>query len=257
MESEAKVAIVTGARRGIGRAAAYELAHSGYDLVLNDRESDEAVEETLRGVAALGRTAEFVQSDISDLRSHEHIVNRAYDVFGHLDALVNNAGVQVRIRGDLLDVTPERFDDVMDINLRGNFFLTQTAAKRMLSDGHPTKGRSIVTITSANAALVSVSKGEYCISKCGLSMATKLFAVRLAEAGILVFEVRPGFVRTDMTADVRERYGAMIDDGLQPIRRWGEPEEIGRVVTTLITGMIPFTTGISIDVDGGLMVPRL
>lgn len=256
-ETAAKVAIVTGARRGIGRATAYELARKGYNLILNDRANDSAVVETLAGVAALGGKAEFVQSDISDLASHEHIVDKAYDAFGRLDALVNNAGIQVRVRGDLLEVTPERFDEVMGVNLRGNFFLTQSVAKRMLSDGQPTQGRAIVTITSANAALVSVSKGEYCVSKSGLSMATKLFAVRLAERGIAVFEIRPGFIRTDMTADVRERYGKLIDDGLQPIRRWGEPEEIGRAVTTLITGMIPFTTGISIDIDGGLMVPRL
>ncbi len=252
-----RVAIITGARRGIGRATAFELARQGYDLVLNDIVDDEAVQETLDGVAALGADAAFIRADIADLAKHDAIGELAYQRFGRLDALVNNAGIQVRRRGDLLDVTPERFDEIVGINLRGNFFLTQNLARRMLTDGRPTEGRAIVTLTSSNAELVSVEKGEYCVSKSGLSMTVKLFAVRLAQAGISVFEIRPGLIRTDMTAEVRQYYGDRIDRGLSPVQRWGEPEEVGRAVATLVQGLLPFATGISVDIDGGLLIPRL
>lgn len=255
--SNRRVAIITGARRGIGRATAYELAQNGFDLVLNDVVNDEAVDETLEGARARGANVEFIQADIADLNTHNAIANIAYQRFGRLDALVNNAGIQVRERGDLFDVTPERFDEIININLRGNFFLTQNISHRMLNDGSPTAGRSIVILTSSNAELVSVEKGEYCVSKSGLSMAVKLFAVRLAEAGIAVFEIRPGLINTDMTADVHEKYGRLIDQGLSPVRRWGKPEEVGRTVTTLVLGLIPFATGIAIDIDGGLLIPRL
>lgn len=255
--SKCRSAIVTGARRGIGRAIAYQLAEIGFRLVLNDRVRDDAAETTIENVRRLGAGLEFVQGDIADLDTHERIVGAAYDRFGRLDVLVNNAGIQVRERGDLLAVTPERFDEALAVNLRGNFFLTQLAARRMLADGAPTEGRCIVTLTSSNAELVSIEKGEYCIAKSGLSMATRLFAVRLAEAGIPVFEIRPGLIRTDMTAEVRDKYGAMIDAGLSPVRRWGEPEDIGRAVATLVSGRIPFATGMAVDIDGGLLIPRL
>ena len=252
-----KVALVTGARRGIGRATALELARQGYDLVLNDVVEDDAAQQTLADVQATGAQVRFLRGDISDLDTHAALTDLAYNTFGRLDSLVNNAGIQVRNRGDLLDVTPERFDEMMAINLRGTFFMTQHVAHRMLADGQPTAGRSIVLITSSNARLVSIEKSEYCVSKTGLSMTAKLFAVRLAEAGIGVFEIRPGLIRTDMTAAVRDRYGKMIDDGLSPVRRWGEPEEIGRTVATLVQGGLPFATGIALDIDGGLMLPRL
>jgi NAD(P)-dependent dehydrogenase (short-subunit alcohol dehydrogenase family) len=163
----------------------------------------------------------------------------------------------VRQRGDLLDVTPDRFDESLGVNLRGTFFLTQQVARRMLSDGHSGEGRSIVIISSSNAHLVSSEKGEYCVSKSGLSMTAKLFAVRLAQAGIAVYEIRPGLIRTDMTAEVREKYGALIDQGISPIRRWGEPDDVGQAVASLVSCRIPFATGIAVDVDGGLLIPRL
>ena len=256
-QSERRLALVTGARRGIGRAIAYGLAEAGFNLMLNDLTSDAATEETLAGVRERGAQAQFVQADIANLGSHSVLVDAAYEHFGRLDALDNNAGIQVRERGDLLDITPERFDEIVGVNLRGSFFLTQLAAQRMLADGEPTAGRSIVILSSSNAQLVSVEKGEYCISKIGLSMAAKLFAVRLAQADIAVYEIRPGLIRTDMTAEVRDKYGALIDQGLSPIRRWGEPEDVGKAVTTLVSGLIPFATGIAVDIDGGLLVPRL
>ncbi|MGB3288100.1 MAG: 3-ketoacyl-ACP reductase [Burkholderiaceae bacterium] len=257
LHHERRSALVTGARRGIGRAIAYCLAEAGFDLILNDLTADAETERTLAGVRQRGAQAHFAQADIANLDAHAVLVDGAYEHFGRLDVLVNNAGMQVRKRGDLLDITPERFDEIVGVNLRGTFFLTQLAAKRMLADGLPTAGRSIVILSSSNAQLVSVEKGEYCISKTGLSMAAKLFAVRLAQAGIAVYDIRPGLIRTDMTAEVRDKYGAMIDQGISPIRRWGEPEDVGKAVTTLVSGLIPFATGIAVDIDGGLLIPRL
>lgn len=251
------LAVVTGGRRGIGRAIAYALAQSGYDLLLNDRVEDEALQHTLCGLQARGAHAQFVGGDIAHEDTHARLIDAAYRTFGRLDALINNAGIQVRERGDLLDVTPERFDEIMSINLRGNFFLTQRVARRMLEDEAHGRPRCIIIVSSSNAHLVSVEKGEYCISKTGLSMMAKLYALRLAEAGIAVFEIQPGLIRTDMTAEVRQRYGALIEEGISPIRRWGEPEDIGQAVATLVSGQIPFATGISLGIDGGLMIPRL
>lgn len=252
-----RAAIVTGGRRGIGRAIAYALAEGGFDLVINDIREDELAVETVAGLQARGARVEFVCGDIARQDTHQRIVDATYERFGRLDALVNNAGVQVRKRGDLLDVTPERFDEVLNVNLRGTFFLTQTAARRMLADGSDAQGRSIVVVSSSNARLVSAEKGEYCISKCGLSMMAKLFALRLARAGISVYEIQPGLIRTDMTAEVREMYGAMIEQGLSPVPRWGEPEDVARAVATLVSGLVPFATGNAISIDGGLMIPRL
>jgi len=251
------VAIVTGARRGIGRATAYHLAQAGYDLLLNDYVEDGAVAETLAGVGQRGAQAEFIHGDISLIETHDQMLDTVYERFGRLDALVNNAGIQVRKRGDLLEVTPERFDEMLSVNLRGTFFLTQQTARRMLEDGRDTQGRSIVVLSSSNAHLVSVEKGEYCVSKSGLSMMAKLFALRLAEAGISVFEIQPGLIRTDMTVAVREQYGRMIEQGISPVRRWGEADDVARAITTLVLGQIPFATGIALGIDGGLMIPRL
>jgi NAD(P)-dependent dehydrogenase (short-subunit alcohol dehydrogenase family) len=252
-----RAAIVTGGRRGIGRAIAYALAQAGFDLLINDIREDDLAVETVAGLQARGARVEFVCGDIAQADTHERIVDAVYSRFGRLDALVNNAGVQVRKRGDLLDVTPEHFDEVLDINLRGTFFLTQTVARRMLADGSGEQGRTIVVLSSSNAHLVSVEKGEYCISKCGLSMMSKLFALRLARDGISVFEIQPGLIRTDMTAEVRNMYGAMIEQGLSPVPRWGEPEDVARAVATLVSGLVPFATGNAISIDGGLMIPRL
>jgi 3-oxoacyl-[acyl-carrier protein] reductase len=254
---ERRVALVTGARRGIGRAIACQLADAGFDLVVNDIVDDATTADTLQELAARGSGVEFVRSDLADLGSHAALVDTAYRRFGRLDVLVNNAGMQVRRRGDLLDVTPERFDELLGINLRGTFFLTQEAARRMLADAPPACARAIVLVTSSNAHLVSAEKGEYCISKSALSMAAKLFALRLAEAEIPVFEIRPGLIRTDMTMEVRDKYGEQIARGLSPMRRWGEPDDVGRAVATLVSGGVPFATGLAIDIDGGLLIPRL
>jgi 3-oxoacyl-[acyl-carrier protein] reductase len=256
--SDRPTAIVTGGRRGIGQAIAYALAGRGFNIVLNDIIDDQVARATTEGLQKLGVRSLFVPGDISRVDHHEFMLDRALETFGSLDCLVNNAGIQVRNRGDVLDVTPERFDEMMGINLRGVFFLTQAFARRVLAlNSSPAVPRSIITITSSNAVLVSVEKSEYCISKAALSMASTLFAVRLAGCGIRVFEVRPGLIRTEMTASVREKYGAEIERGLSPIARWGEPEEVAEAVASLAMGSIPFSTGAVINVDGGLQIQRL
>jgi 3-oxoacyl-[acyl-carrier protein] reductase len=251
-------AFVTGARRGIGRAIAFALAEAGHDVAINDLAEDDAAREALSGLEARGARAAFIEGDIADLAGHEALVAKAFAAFGGLEVLVNNAGISVKRRGDMLETTPESFDELMRVNLRGPFFLTQGVAKRWLAE--PVEAalpRSIITVSSANAVLASPDRAEYCIPKTGLSMMTKLFAVRLADAGIGVFEIRPGVIRTDMTAVAKERYDRLIPEGLSPIRRWGEPEDIGRAAAALACGAFHFSTGDAFHVDGGLHIHRL
>jgi NAD(P)-dependent dehydrogenase (short-subunit alcohol dehydrogenase family) len=256
MAARAPIAFVTGARRGIGRGIAYALADAGFDVVVNDRVDDAATRETLAAVGAKGRRAAFVQGSIAELPAHAQLVAAAFDAFGTVDCLVNNAGIQVKVRGDLLDVTPASFDEILAVNLRGTFFLTQAVAKRMLAErrsaGDPP--RSIVTISSANARLVSLNRAEYCFAKTGLAMLSQLFALRLADADVACYEVRPGVIRTDMTAAAKDRYDRLIAEGLTPIRRWGEPEDVGRTVAALASRALPFNTGDAFHVDGGLHI---
>jgi 3-oxoacyl-[acyl-carrier protein] reductase len=246
------VALVTGANRGIGRGIALALAARDFDVVVNDlaRTDDTAV--TLAEIERQGSRAAFAGADIADTSAHAPLVESAFAAFGRLDCLVNNAGVQVKVRGDMLDVTEESFDRLIQINLRGTFFLTQAVARRMMAEHAGAHPRSIVTVSSANAFVVSINRAEYCMSKSGLSMMNKLFAVRLADAGISCFEVCPGIIRTDMTRDAAERYNKLIAEGIAPVRRWGEPEDIGRAVAMLASGDLPFSTGEALHVDGGL-----
>ena len=248
--------LVTGARRGIGRAIAYGFAAAGYDVVANDVADDEATRETLAGLEALGAHGLFLQGDIGDLACQEALVERAFTAFGGLDVLVNNAGISVARRGDMLEVTPQSFDRLIGINLRGPFFLTQAVARRWLTQeaGRP---RAVINIASANADMASIDRAEYCLSKAGVAMMTKLYAVRLAEAGIGVFEIRPGVIRTDMTSVASAKYDKLIAEGLTPVRRWGEPEDIGRVAVALAAGEFHFSTGEIVHVDGGLHIARL
>jgi NAD(P)-dependent dehydrogenase (short-subunit alcohol dehydrogenase family) len=257
MSQNRPVALITGGRRGIGRGIAFALAEAGFDLVINDLERDADAEGTLAGIDERGARASFVAGDVAHLAAQAGLVEAAFGAFGQLDCLVNNAGVSVLSRGDLLDVSLESYDRCLSVNLRAPFFLTQKIVRRMLESTPPPGGppRSIVTITSVNAETPSPSRGEYCISKAGASMLTRLFALRLAPHGIGVFEIRPGIIRTPMTAPAAERYEREIARGITPIARWGEPADVGRAVATAATGGLPFSVGQVIYVDGGLSLP--
>lgn len=257
VRKQAPVALVTGGRRGIGRGIAYALAMSGFDVAIADLEQDADAEETLQGIRAQGRKAAFAKCDIADLGTHAAVLESVERALGPVSCLVNNAGISVAKRGDLLEATPESFDRLINVNLRGPFFFTQRVAAGFMAQPSASQYRCIINVSSANAFAASTNRGEYCISKSAVSMATKLFATRLGAAGIGVFEVRPGVIRTGMTAVAAADYERRIADGLTPIPRWGEPEDIGRAVAALASGAFGFSTGDAIHVDGGLHIQRL
>jgi NAD(P)-dependent dehydrogenase (short-subunit alcohol dehydrogenase family) len=248
-------AIVTGGARGIGLACAEALADAGFDILIADL-AEHAPDKLAANLVARGVRFAYHRCDIADLAGQAALVEAALRAFGRIDCLVNNAGVGAVVRGDLLELKPENFDRAIDVNLRGTVFLSQAVATAMLG---ATGGvaRSIITITSVSATMASPERADYCISKAGLSMWVKNLALRLAADGIGVFEVRPGIIRTDMTAGVSAKYEALIDGGLVPARRWGEAADIGMVVAALAGGKFGFSTGSVIDVDGALSVPRL
>jgi len=252
-------ALITGASRGIGRGIAVELARLSWNLVLNYVHHAEAAVETQRLVERAGGRGVIVQADIADRDDREKLVQAALAEFGRIDLLVNNAGVAPAQRLDLLEATEESFDRVWAINLKGPYFLTQRVAKVMIDllRGGKISRPKIVNISSISAYTSSPTRGEYCVSKAALSMMTKLFADRLAEYGILVYEIRPGIIATDMTGPVREKYDALIVEGLTPIRRWGQPEDIGKAVAAIAQDLLPFSTGEVINVDGGFHLRRL
>lgn len=243
-----KIALVTGVASGIGRACAEKLLKEGYAVVGMSRRA--AMENPPEGDFL------YVPGDISITQDRQKFVDAALETYGRIDVLVNVAGVAPKVRADLLTMTEESYDYVMNINTRGTLFLTQLAANAMLKNEGEKKG-AIVNISSMSAYTSSVNRGEYCISKAGVSMITKLFADRLAEYGIPVNEVRPGIIATDMTSKVQGKYDALIDGGLLPIKRWGRPEDIAQAVWALCSGDPPYVTGQSLDVDGGFHIRRL
>lgn len=247
-------ALVTGGRRGIGRSVCVEMAARGFDIVFTDIVRDEDVEETCAMVEAHGRKALFVLSSLSEVESHASVVLEAIRFNGSIDCLVNNAGIGSPSRGDLLDVSAQAFDTVLGVNLRGTFFMSQAIARHMAAtqSDHP---RSIITVSSVSAEMASPERAEYCLSKSALPMMTRLFALRLASAGIAVFEVRPGIIRTPMTAGVAQKYEARFKEGLVPSGRWGESVEVGKAVAALAEGTFQFSTGSILNVDGGLSIP--
>lgn len=252
-------AVVTGGRRGIGRAIAYALANNGFDVAIIDLERDDAAAETLDGIVQRGRSGVFVTGDIADLAQHERIVREARDALGPISCLVNNAGVQTRHRGDMLETPPESFDRLIHVNLRGAFFLTQRVAKVMRDDdpGDRTRpDRSVIFISSGNAAIATAVQAEYCISKAGVAMMSTLYAMRLAEYGIAVHEIRPGIIQTDMTKDVFDKYNGWVEAGGFPQARWGQPEDVGCTVAELASGRMPYSTGHAFYVDGGMHIRR-
>ena len=254
-----KVAAVTGSRRGIGRAIALELAKSGYFVVLSDVINEDEAAPLLSEFRADGFSAAYISCDISKEGDRKRFFERVKETYGRLDVHVNNAGVAPRVRCDLLNTTEESYDFVMDINLKGTFFMCQAAANTMLSMQGSLPGYSprIVNIASMSSYTSSVNRGEYCVSKAGISMVTQLFADRLAEYGIPVFEVRPGIIMTDMTASVTEKYQKLIDDGITPIKRFGQPKDVAGCVMAAVSGRLDFATGQILNADGGFHIRRL
>jgi NAD(P)-dependent dehydrogenase (short-subunit alcohol dehydrogenase family) len=260
------VAIVTGASRGIGKAIAKELASLGYDLLLNyfdldgDGKADDSFAiEAQKEIRQAGAKCEVLCGDIGSSGDRAKLVDFAKENFGRCDMLVNNAGVAPEKRVDLLEATEQSYDRVMGINLKGPYFLTQLVAKWMIEQRRQYADHKfrIVNVSSLSAYTSSPSRGEYCISKAGVSMMTMLYADRLAEYGIGVFEIRPGIIATDMTSAVKDRYDKLIAEGLTPIKRWGQPEDVSQAVRAIAEGTLDFSTGQVIDVDGGFHLRRL
>lgn len=286
------MALVTGSSRGLGRGIALELAAAGFSVAVHYAGNEEAARETLRlcaaaserhrdprrpvpdvpaadavpetppaaGSAAAAPRFEAYRADLADPAARDALAEEVFSAFGTLDALVNNAGIAPRVRADILEASEESFDELMATNVRGPYFLTREIARRWLAGPRDTPlpgGRKVVFVTSISAETASTTRGDYCMSKAALSMAAKLWAARLAPEGIPVYEVRPGIMLTDMTSGVKEKYDALLAQGLVPQGRWGTPEDTGKAVRALLEGAFPFSTGGIFDVDGGFHVSRL
>ena len=254
-----KTALITGGSRGIGLGIATHLANHGFDIAINGVREESHVAHVIKSLQDIGADVIYCQGDVSSTADRKKIIQKTKNHFGRLNVLVNNAGIAPKERRDVLETSEESFDEVLSINIRGNFFLTQQVANWMIEQKKTDQEFSgcIINISSISATVASVNRGEYCISKAGLSMATQLFAVRLGEFDIPVYEVRPGIISTDMTAGVKAKYDKLIEAGLTVQKRWGLPDDVGKVVATLATGNFPYSTGQVIMVDGGLTIPRL
>ena len=254
-----RVALVTGGSRGIGFGIAKQLALNGFDLAINGTRKSAEVAEAISELKTIGHDVIYCQGNVSSHKDREQIFYEIEKHFGKLHVLVNNAGVAPKERKDVLEASEESFDDVLSVNLKGSYFLMQRAANWMIKQKKSESEfpASIINISSISATVASVNRGEYCVSKAGLSMATQLFAVRLGEFNIPVFEVRPGIIATDMTAGVKEKYDKLIDEGLCVQKRWGTPDDVGKVVAALARGEFMYSTGQVIMVDGGMTIPRL
>lgn len=251
----APVAVITGGSRGIGFGIAKRLADEGWNLVINGKRSPEEVEPALRGLEAVGASTLYVRGDISLTETRLRLVEESIKRFDRIDALINNAGITSVGRLDYLEATEDSFDQVIATNLKAPYFLSQLVARQMIEQGLVEGFRyKIVNVTSVNATVVSLTRGDYCISKAGLAIATKVMAARLAEFGIDCFEVRPGIIATDMTAGVKEKYDKLIAEGLTFDKRWGTPDDLGAVVASALRGDLPYSTGQVLVVDGGLTI---
>ncbi len=259
MPERKRTALITGGSRGIGLGIAGCLAAEGFNLVLNGTRSKADTTQALEKLRGIGAQVHYCQADISTRQGRLHLIDEARRSFGRLDLLVNNAGVAPKERADILEASEDSFDRLIGINLKGPYFLTQAVANWMIQQKKefPDFAGCIVHITSISAVTASVNRGDYCLTKAALSMASKLWAVRLAEFAIPVYEVRPGIVRTDMTAGVQEKYDKLIANGLLLQARWGLPEDVGRAVAMLARGELAYSTGQVIMVDGGYSVERL
>jgi len=254
-----KVAFITGGSRGIGFGIAEALAKEGFDVAINGMRPEEAVNDVLDQLKQHGGDAIYCQGNIADTEARQRMLQQIKDHYGRLNVLVNNAGVAPKERKDLLDASEESFEYVVKTNLQGPYFLTQQAANWMIEQRQADEDFSahIINISSISATVASVNRGEYCISKAGMSMMTLLFAVRLGEYGIPVYDVRPGVTKTDMTSGVTDKYDKLIEEGLCVQPRWGYPEDVAKAVVALAQDYFPYSTGQTIMVDGGLTIPRL
>lgn len=261
------VALITGASRGIGRGIALALAQLGHDVVVNYAGQETAARQTAADCIAAGQTAgktvraEICQADVGLAADRQKLIDFTRSAFGRLDLLVNNAGITSIGRRDLLEAREEDFDRLMSVNLKGPYFLSQLAARWMIEQAttplQPTPRPKIVIVSSISSYAVSTNRGDYCLAKAALGMMTKLYATRLADHGIAVFEVRPGVIESDMTAPVRDKYSKLFDEGLTPIRRWGSPDDVGKAVAAIAADFFPYSTGEVINVDGGFHIRRL
>ncbi len=256
--------LVTGSSRGLGRGIAEKLAATGHSVAIHYVNSQGAADEVAAVCAGLAPNSDqifpVIGGNVGTEEGRENMMRETLAALGGLDALVNNAGIAPRVRADLVDATPEIFDEVIEVNLKGPYFLSQLAARHWLANPEDTRlpgGYKLIFIGSLSANTASVNRGEYCISKAGLAMASQLWATRLASSGIQVLELRPGIMATDMTAGVKEKYDKLLAEGLVPQGRWGEPEDLGLAVTSVLAGHFPFSTGDVINIDGGFHLRRL
>ena len=254
-----KIALITGGTRGIGAGVAEQLAHSGYDLVLCGRRTENDVLNALDALRASGQQVHYIQADVGSKTARDHLVATCKERVAHVNVLINNAGMAPRERTTILDASEESFEEVLKVNLQGPYFITQAIARWMIEkkSSQPNFTGCVVNINSISSTVASISRGEYCISKAGLSMATRLWAVALAEFDIPVYEIQPGITATDMTAGVKAHYDRLIEEGLLLQPRWGTPEDIGKAVVALVQGHIPYATGQVLVQDGGLTLNRL
>ena len=254
-----KVAFVTGGTRGIGLGIAIELAKSGFDLAVNGVREEAAVKPVLEDLKKLGKQVIYVRGDVSKKDDRQLMVDEILKQFGKINVLVNNAGIAPPERKDILEATEESFEYVLNVNLQGPYFLTQLVANQMieLKKSDPAEFYCIINVSSVSATVASVNRGEYCISKAGIAMATKLWAASLGEFNIPVYEIQPGVIKTDMTSGVQEKYDRLFQQGLAIQQRWGTPEDIGKVAAAMASGNMPYSTGQVVMVDGGMTVQRL
>lgn len=254
-----KKALITGGTRGIGLGIARSLAQNGFDVAVNGIRKEKDVGPALQELRSYGTKVIYLQGNIALKEARNYLFTEMKKHLGGVNVLVNNAGVAPRMRKDILDINEEDYDYVMDINLKGTLFLTQVFSHWLLDQkaNNPSFEGCVINISSISAEVASISRGEYCISKAGLSMLSRLLAVRLAESGIPVYEVRPGIIETDMTAGVKEKYETMIKEGLTLEQRLGQPDDVGKIVAALAQGNLPYATGLVITADGGLTLRRL
>jgi NAD(P)-dependent dehydrogenase (short-subunit alcohol dehydrogenase family) len=253
------VAFITGGSRGIGLGISEHLAKKGFDLAINGMRNADSVADVIDHLKSYGVDVIYCQGNVALSEDRTAMLSQIKNHYGRLDVLVNNAGVAPKVRNDVLATTEESYDYVMDTNLKANYFMTQLVANWMIQqkEKYANFQGSIINISSISATVASVNRGEYCVSKAGIAMNTQLFAARLGEYGINVYEVRPGVIKTDMTAGVTEKYDNLIENGLTVQKRWGYPDDIGRAVVALASGDFPYSTGSVFMIDGGLTIPRL